>query len=61
VGDVTAGGPAAEAGVQPGDIILEVDEEPLKDLDQFNRKIQGYKPRNKILLLIGRITDVCIS
>ena len=52
--EVEAGGPAAEVGVQPGDIILEVDKEPVKDLEQFNRKVQGYKPGDTILLLIKR-------
>ena len=52
--EVAEGGPAAEAGVQPGDIILEVDKEPVKDLEQFDRKVQGYKPGDTILFLIKR-------
>ena len=52
--EVLAGGPAADAGVQPGDIILEVDQEPVKDLDQFNRKVQGYKLGDTVLFLIKR-------
>jgi len=52
--EVEAGGPAAEEGIQPGDIILEVDQEPVKDLEQFNRKVQGYKPGDTVLLLIKR-------
>jgi len=52
--EVAETGPAAEGGVQPGDIILQVDQEPVKDLEQFNRKIEGYKPGDTILLLIKR-------
>ena len=39
---------------KPGDIILEVDQEPVKDLDQFNRKVQGYKLGDTVLFLIKR-------
>jgi serine protease Do len=46
--------PAAEAGVRPGDIILEVDQAPVKNLDQFNRKIGTYKEGDTILFLIKR-------
>jgi serine protease Do len=52
--EVAEGGPAAEAGVQPGDVILEVDQNPVKDLEEFNRKIQVYKPGDTILMLIKR-------
>ena len=46
--------PAAEAGVRPGDIILEVDQAPVENLDQFNRKIGTYKEGDTILFLIKR-------
>ena len=46
--------PAAEAGVRPLDIILEVDQVPVENLDQFNRKIGAYKERDTILFLIKR-------
>ena len=52
--EVAAGGPAADAGILPGDIILEVDQEAVKDLSQFDRKITGYKTGDTILLLINR-------
>jgi S1-C subfamily serine protease len=35
--------PAADAGVRPGDIILEVDQEPTKSLSQFEQKIMSHK------------------
>lgn len=46
--------PAAEAGVRPGDIILEVDQTPVENLNQFNRKIGTYKEGDTILFLIKR-------
>ncbi len=52
--EVAADSPAAEAGVQPGDIILEVDQVPIKDLAQFKRKIGSYKPGDTVLFLIKR-------
>ena len=46
--------PAAEAGIRPGDIILEVDQVSVENLDQFNRKIGTYKEGDTILFLIKR-------
>jgi len=46
--------PAAEAGIRPGDIILEVDQDPVKDIEQFSRKIETYKPGDTILFLVKR-------
>ena len=44
--------PAAEAGLEAGDIILEVDQDPMKSIRQFDRKIERYKPGDTILLLV---------
>jgi serine protease Do len=46
--------PAADAGFQPGDIILEVDQVSVKDLGQFNQKINTYKKGDTILFLVTR-------
>jgi len=46
--------PAQEAGLAPGDIILEIDQVPVKDLEQFNRMIGAYKAGDTILFLINR-------
>jgi serine protease Do len=46
--------PAAEAGMRPGDIILELDQDPMKDLAQFNKKFLGYKEGDTILFLVKR-------
>ncbi len=52
--EVAADGPSADAGIQPGDIILEVDQEAVKDINQFNRKVTSHKKGDTILLLINR-------
>lgn len=46
--------PAQEAGLAPGDIILEMDQVPVKDLKQFNQMIGAYKAGDTILFLIKR-------
>ena len=51
---VESNSPAGEAGVKPGDIILEVDQIPMEDLTQFNRKIDTYKAGDTILFLLNR-------
>jgi serine protease Do len=45
---------AAAAGLKPGDVILEIDQTPVKNLDEFNHKIEKYKKGDTILLLAKR-------
>ena len=49
---VDSNSPAGEAGLRAGDIILEVDKDRVKDIKQYNRKIEGYKAGDTILFLI---------
>jgi serine protease Do len=51
---VEANSPAAEAGVAPGDIILEVDQSSVETLGEFNKKMSSYKAGDTVLLLINR-------
>ena len=46
--------PAAEAGLRKGDIILEIDQVHPGDLEDFHKKIHGYKDGDTVLLLIKR-------
>jgi len=46
--------PASEAGFKPGDIILELDQTPIKNLKHFNEKLLDYKAGATILFLIKR-------
>ncbi len=46
--------PASEAGVRPGDVILEIDNAAIPNVDTFMKKIQGYKKGDAVLFLIKR-------
>jgi len=46
--------PAEEAGVRPGDIILEVDQIPIKNITDFKNKMNRFKAGDTILFLIKR-------
>jgi len=51
---VDGGSPAAEAGLRPGDIILELDQSPVEDPADFLEKIKRYQEGDTILFLIKR-------
>jgi serine protease Do len=46
--------PGAEAGLQPGDIILEIEQESIETVQEFNRAISKYQGGDTILFLIKR-------
>jgi serine protease Do len=51
---VESNSPAAEAGLLQGDIILEMDQVPLKDLEEFHSRIGAYKEGDTVLFLVKR-------
>jgi serine protease Do len=51
---VENGSPAAEAGLVPGDIIVEIDKKPVKNLETLNNFLAEVKAGDTILLLIDR-------
>jgi len=51
---VEPGSPAANAGIQTGDIIREVNRRPVKDVEDFVQKIEKVKDQNNILLFLQR-------
>ena len=51
---VESGSPAANAGIQTGDIIREVNRKPVKDANDLLQKIEQAKDQNNILLLLQR-------
>jgi serine protease Do len=51
---VDGSSPAGEAGLRPGDIILELDQGPVKDAADFHKKLNRYKEGDTILFLIKR-------
>jgi serine protease Do len=46
--------PAADAGVRPGDVIAEIDRQPVKNVDDLERAIQKRHPGSSTLLLVHR-------
>jgi serine protease Do len=51
---VAPGSPAADAGLKPKDIIIEVDQEHVTDLNAFMKKIRKYREGDTVLLLVNR-------
>jgi len=51
---VEPGSTAADAGIQTGDVIQEVNRKPVKNVDDFLQKIEKAKEKESVLLLIQR-------
>ncbi|HEY8550406.1 MAG TPA: DegQ family serine endoprotease [Vicinamibacterales bacterium] len=54
VADVAPGSPAAEAGIQPGDIIEQVDGKPVKDADELRAALDAASKDRPALVLVHR-------
>ena len=54
VGETTAGGPAADAGIQPGDVITEVDGDQVQDPEDVATAIEDDKPGDKVDVKVQR-------
>ncbi len=46
--------PAGESGLQPGDVILEMDQQEVKTLSRYRKRIAEYDKGDTILLLVRR-------
>jgi len=51
---VDAGGPAQRAGVQPGDVITQVDGQPITSPGVLDAAIAGKQPGQRVQLLVNR-------
>ncbi len=51
---VDPGSPASDAGIRTGDVIQEIDRKPVKNVDDFTRKLEKTKEKDTVLLLIRR-------
>jgi putative serine protease PepD len=51
---VTPGGPADVAGVEPGDLIVAVDGEPIETFEEFVVLVRSQRPGDEISLLVER-------
>jgi serine protease Do len=54
VSQVTAGSPAHEAGIRRGDIIREVDRQPIEDRKGYRRQMGKLRGKKEILMLVQR-------
>jgi serine protease Do len=54
VGSVAPGSPAEEAGIRRGDVITEVNRQPVRNLAEYKREISRTEAGKSILLLVKR-------
>jgi serine protease Do len=54
VSGVEPGSPADEAGLRRGDVIVEVNRKPVKDVDAYSKEMKGAGPGKSVLLLVRR-------
>ncbi|MHB8861735.1 MAG: DegQ family serine endoprotease [Pirellulaceae bacterium] len=54
VGDVSGDGPAAQAGLQRGDVIVKFNGEPVKDMTSFRNRVAMIKPETSVSLEVVR-------
>lgn len=51
---VRAGSPADSAGMKPGDVIVEFDGKPVKDLYQYSDALYAKKPGDEVMVVVLR-------
>jgi len=54
VTDVDDGSPAAEADLQPGDLITEVDRQPVTSVDDVRDAVTKARNKQSLLMLVKR-------
>ena len=51
---VEPGSSADEAGLRQGDVIVEVDRKPIRDVAEFRKTLSGAKKGQRVLFLVRR-------
>jgi len=54
ISDVSEGGPAAEAGLRPGDLITEVNRTAIQNMNDYQQALKKVKSGDNLLLLVKR-------
>jgi len=54
VTQVEPGSPAANAGIQTGDVIQQVNRKPVKNVEDFVQKVERTTDKDNVLLFIQR-------
>jgi serine protease Do len=54
VSAVDPGSAADEAGIRRGDVILEVDRKPIRNIDEYKKSLAGVRKGKGVLLLVRR-------
>jgi serine protease Do len=54
VNQVNPASRAAEAGLQPGDVIQQVNHQSVASVNEYNRALNASKKDQPVLLLVGR-------
>ena len=57
ISGIEAGSPAADADLQRGDVILEINRRPVNSIDDFQKTIDSVKPGSNLLFLVRRGTN----
>jgi putative serine protease PepD len=55
--DVEPGGVAAQAGIQPDDVVVKLDDRRVKDADSLVAGIRSYRPGDKVTIVVERNGD----
>src|SRR5207248_240812 len=55
---VTQGGPAEKAGLKPGDVVVAVDDKPVRSYRALLEIVRGHKPGDKVKVSRRRAKDV---
>lgn len=55
--DIKAGSPAETAGLKPGDVIVDIDGMPIKNVQQFTVALYKHKPGDQIVVTVQRGAD----
>ena len=54
VTDVEPGSAADEAGIRRGDVIMEVDRKPIRNLDEYKKSVAAIRKGRGVLFLVRR-------